>query len=73
MKVIVDEDSCKGHGICTTLCSEVFTLNDYGYAEAVSEEIPEDLHEAVLTAKDACPEWAIKIVDETEGRPPGAI
>ena len=72
MKVIVDEDSCKGHGICTTLCSEVFALNDYGYAEAVSGDIPEDLHEAVLTAKDACPEWAIKIVDETEGRPPGA-
>jgi ferredoxin len=64
MKVIVDADSCKGHGICTTLCSEVFTLNDYGYAEAIDTEIPEDLQEAVSTAKDACPEWAIKIVDE---------
>ncbi|WP_328392840.1 ferredoxin [Nocardia sp. NBC_00416] len=67
MKVIVDEDSCKGHGICTTLCSEVFTLNDYGYAEAIADEIPEDLQEAVATAKDACPEWAIKIVDESAG------
>ena len=64
MKVIVDADSCKGHGICTTLCAEVFTLNDYGYAEAVDTEIPEDLTEAVQTAKDACPEWAITIIGE---------
>ncbi|WP_459545609.1 ferredoxin [Nocardia sp. X0981] len=67
MKVIVDADSCKGHGICTTLCSEVFALNDYGYAEAIGEEISEDLHEAVRTAADACPEWAIKIIDEPAG------
>ena len=64
MKAIVDEDSCKGHGICTTLCSEVFALNDYGYAEAVDKEIPEELVEAVQTARDACPEWAITLVDE---------
>lgn len=67
MKVIVDADSCKGHGICTTLCPEVFTLNDDGYAEAIGEEIPADLHEAVTTAGDACPEWAIKIIDDPEG------
>lgn len=41
--------------------------DDYGYAEAVAEDFPEDLHEAVLTAEDACTEWAIKIADETEG------
>lgn len=67
MKVIVDADSCKGHGICTTLRPEVFALNDYGYAEAIGEEIPQDLHEAVITAEAACPEWAIKIIDEPAG------
>ncbi len=30
----VDDDRCAGHGVCTTMCPEVFALNDDGYAVA---------------------------------------
>jgi len=32
MKVKVDDDRCRGHGICWSLCPEVFTLTDDGPA-----------------------------------------
>ena len=32
MKVEVDADQCKGHGVCWGLCPEVFDLTDDGYA-----------------------------------------
>ena len=32
MKVTVDEDRCRGHGVCWTICPEVFDLSDDGYA-----------------------------------------
>ena len=31
MKVTVDDDRCRGHGVCGTICPEVFTLTDDGY------------------------------------------
>ena len=30
MKVTVDEDRCRGHGMCLTLCPEVFEMHDDG-------------------------------------------
>ena len=30
MKVTVDEDRCRGHGMCLTLCPEVFSMTDDG-------------------------------------------
>ena len=40
MKVWVDDQRCRGHGVCTTLCEEVFSLTDDGYAEAIDSEVP---------------------------------
>ena len=40
MKVIVDEDRCAGHGMCLTLCPEVFELTDDGWAVADPEDVP---------------------------------
>ena len=59
MKVTVDEDQCRGHGICCTLCPEVFTLNDDGYSLVRAEEVPAGLEEAVRAAAANCPERAI--------------
>lgn len=58
MKISVDPDRCRGHGVCLGL-SEVFTLTDDGYAEA-REEAPAGLENAVLEAVDNCPERAIE-------------
>ena len=38
MKVWVDEDRCRGHGMCLTLCPEVFNMHDDGYAVADPDE-----------------------------------
>lgn len=59
MRVTVDEDRCAGHGMCLTLCPQVFELNDDGWAVADPSEIASDLEEAVKDAIASCPERAI--------------
>ncbi|MGN2639979.1 ferredoxin [Nocardia takedensis] len=59
MKVTVDADRCRGHGVCLTLCPEVFAINADGYAEVLLAEIPDDLEDAVAETISACPEQAI--------------
>ncbi len=58
MKVEVDADRCRGHGICLTVCPEVFTLNDDGYAEA-DASAAEGRENEVRAAEQACPERAV--------------
>lgn len=59
MKVVVDEDRCRGHGMCLTLCPEVFSMTDDGYAVADPSEIGPGLEGAVRDAMTNCPEQAI--------------
>ena len=61
MIVTVDEDRCRGHGVCTSLCPTVFTLNDDGYSEVLVSEVPASLEEAVGDAVRQCPEKAISV------------
>lgn len=60
MKVWVDEESCRGHGMCLTLCPEVFALTDDGYAESITSAVPTEFEEATREAIECCPEQAIK-------------
>jgi ferredoxin len=59
MKVSVDDQRCRGHGVCVTLCPEVFSLTDDGYAEAISSDVPTEFEAATREAIDCCPEQAI--------------
>ena len=59
MKVWVDDQRCRGHGMCLTLCPDVFSLTDDGYAVAVDFEVPADLESATQEAIQCCPEQAI--------------
>jgi ferredoxin len=59
MKVWVDDQRCRGHGVCTTLCEEVFTLTDDGYAEAIDSDVPTEFEAATQEAIECCPEQAI--------------
>ena len=59
MKVWVDDQRCRGHGVCVTLCPDVFSLTDDGYAEAIPSDVPTDFEAATLEAIDCCPEQAI--------------
>jgi len=62
MKATVDDGRCRGHGVCTTLCPEVFTLTDDGYAEVIIDEVPEHLQDSAREACEACPESAIELI-----------
>jgi ferredoxin len=61
MRVAVDEDLCRGHGVCWSLCPEVFDLSDDGYATVLVDEVPAAFEEAVTSAVTRCPERAISI------------
>lgn len=60
MRVWVDEESCRGHGMCLTLCSEVFSITDDGYAVAIDGDVPAEFEDATREAIECCPEQAIK-------------
>lgn len=64
MRVTVDDDMCRGHGVCVALCPEVFAMTDGGYAEALVTEVPSELEAAVTEAVTSCPERAIHTKEE---------
>ncbi|MGO8940825.1 MAG: ferredoxin [Mycobacterium sp.] len=59
MRVSVDDQRCRGHGVCTTLCPDVFSLTDDGYAVAIASDVPTGLEAATQEAIQCCPEQAI--------------
>ena len=61
MKVTVDDDRCRGHGVCCTLCPEVFTLTDDGYTVVQTPDVPAGFEDAVRAATRSCPEHAITV------------
>ena len=64
MRVSVDDQCCRGHGVCVTLCPEVFSLTDDGYAVSIASDVPTELEAATQEAIESCPEQAIS---ETKG------
>ena len=59
MRVSVDEDRCAGHGVCWSLCPEVFDLNDDGYAVVLLPDVPAEHQDHVRAAVKQCPSQAI--------------
>lgn len=59
MRVWVDDQRCRGHGMCLTLCPDVFSLTDDGYAEAIDSDVPTELEADAREAIQYCPEQAI--------------
>jgi ferredoxin len=61
VRVAVDDDSCRGHAVCCSLCPDVFTLTDDGYAAVRTPEVPAEHEDAVRSAASRCPERAITV------------
>jgi len=64
MKVRVDPDKCQGHTLCAMAAPEAFQLSEFdGHSQAVSEDVPAHLEDAVREAAASCPEQAIVVTD----------
>lgn len=66
MRVAADKETCQGHGRCYVLAPELFTPDDEGYcAERGSTvDMPTEQEENARMAVEACPEWALTIVED---------
>lgn len=59
MKAYVDPDICIGCGLCTSIASEVYHMNDDEKAEALAGDVPEDEVDNAKNAIEECPVSAI--------------
>ena len=66
MKATVNTQQCKGCGICQVICPEVFRMNGGGrkeFALVRHENVPEDVENFCLDARDCCQAKAIQIAE----------
>lgn len=61
MRATVDPDICAGHGVCCTICPEVFELTEDGNATVRVDEVPPELEGRVADAAQQCPAQAISV------------
>lgn len=60
MKFKVDKYSCIGCGACQAICSEIFEINDDGYATAKDVLVSDpEVKEDAISAMEGCPTSAI--------------
>lgn len=60
MKLKVDKDLCIGCGACAATAPEVFEIDDDGLAICKVEEVPTEVEEDAIDAKEGCPTNAIE-------------
>ncbi|MDD2418443.1 MAG: ferredoxin [Oscillospiraceae bacterium] len=60
MKAMIDRDGCIGCELCATICPDVFRMADDGLAEVWVDEVPQDVEEEAIEARDSCP---VSVID----------
>ena len=48
-------ENCIGCGACTSICPDVFELNDDGFAENIIGDVPSELEADAKEAAECCP------------------
>lgn len=64
MKIVADKRLCSGHARCASVAPELFTLNDEGYINFDTQAVPPDLAALARRGVMACPERALKLVED---------
>lgn len=70
MKVMVNQETCIGCGMCIDVCPELFRINDDDKSECDLDKIPPELESKVIEACDVCPVDAIETEDDFGIIPP---
>lgn len=62
MKIDIDWDRCRGHGICAEQAPDVFSLDDEGDLHYAYDggDVPDDLAAGARSAIGACPVAALR-------------
>jgi ferredoxin len=63
MRLRVDPVTCQGYAICTEVAARHFTLDDWGFAQALVVDVDEGDVPAVTEAVRECPVRAIRWID----------
>ena len=61
MKAKVDRDTCIGCELCTTICPEVFEMDDEQIATVIADPVPANVEDTAKEAEDSCPTSAITV------------
>ncbi|AVP55435.1 ferredoxin [Clostridium tetani] len=61
MKAYVDKEACIGCGLCPSVASEVFEMDDDGKAKAITEDVPKGSEDLSKEAEASCPTAAISV------------
>jgi ferredoxin len=66
VKLLVDAESCTGHGRCYRLAPDVLGFDDEGYVTPRGEpiEFPADQRDVAEEIVGSCPEQAITLIDD---------
>lgn len=60
MRIFVDQQTCSGHARCHAIDPDLFGLDDDGYSNVTSVDVPPGKEQAARNAVLSCPEMAIR-------------
>jgi ferredoxin len=67
LRVIADRGACCGYGVCAEICPEIYQVDDIGVVRLLSDIVPEGLEVKAKEAAGACPQNALRVVEESGG------
>jgi ferredoxin len=64
MKIVADKSRCAGHARCAAVAEQLFELDGNGYIAFDEKVVPAEAHEQARRGVRACPERALKLVED---------
>ena len=66
MKIVLDTHACQGHNRCRIVAPQLFDSDELGHAVLLEPgPLPADLEAQAREAEANCPEYAIRLVDDS--------